>query len=117
VVVTDGFVGNVMLKLSEGAGSLVEQIVRAEIERSGPLVKLGAMLVRPALRRVAAKITYDEYGGAPLLGLRGNCIVAHGRASRKAIHSAIRAAVAEVREDVVGGIAELVTVPAHVPAP
>jgi glycerol-3-phosphate acyltransferase PlsX len=108
VIVSDGFVGNVMLKLAEGAAKLIGDIVVGEIKRSGPLTKLGALLVRPALRRVRRKIDYDSYGGAPLLGLRGNCIVAHGRANRFAVHSAIRAAGAEVREDVVGRIGELV---------
>ena len=77
-------------------------------------MKLGALLVRPALRRVRDKLSYDSYGGAPLLGLGGNCIVAHGRANRVAIHSAVRAAVAEVDEDVVGRIRDLV---ARVAAP
>ncbi len=108
VFVTDGFVGNVMLKLSEGAASLIGDIVMTEIKRSNPVERLGAMLVRPALRRVRDKLSYENYGGAPLLGLRGNCIVAHGRANRAAVRSAIRAAVAEVREDVVGRIGELV---------
>ena len=108
VIVTDGFVGNVMLKLSEGAASLIAEIVRNEIMQGSLFTKLGALMVRPALRRVAARLNYDNYGGAPLLGLRGNCIVAHGRANRVALRSAIRAAVAEVREDVVGRIAELV---------
>jgi glycerol-3-phosphate acyltransferase PlsX len=106
VFVTDGFVGNVMLKLSEGAAILIADIVVTEIKRGGPLTKLGALLVRPALRRVREQLSYDNYGGAPLLGLRGNCIVAHGRANRVAIRSAIRAAVAEVRADVVGHIAQ-----------
>jgi glycerol-3-phosphate acyltransferase PlsX len=108
VFVTDGFVGNVMLKLSEGAASLIGDIVAGEIKGSGLLTQLGALLVRPALRRVRDKLSYDNYGGAPLLGLRGNCIVAHGRANRFAVRSAIRAAGAEVREDVVGRIGELV---------
>jgi glycerol-3-phosphate acyltransferase PlsX len=108
VFVTDGFVGNVMLKLSEGAASLIADIVAGEIKGGGLLTKLGAQLVRPALRRVRDKLSYDNYGGAPLLGLRGNCIVAHGRANRFAVRSAIRAAGAEVREDVVGRIGELV---------
>ena len=107
VFVTDGFVGNVMLKLSEGAAALIADIVVGEIKSGSLLTKLGALLVRPALRRVRHKLSYDNYGGAPLLGLRGNCIVAHGRANRYAIRSAIRAAVAEVREDVVGRIGEL----------
>jgi glycerol-3-phosphate acyltransferase PlsX len=108
VCVTDGFVGNVMLKLAEGAAALIGDIVVSGIKGGGPLALLGALLVRPALRKVRAKLNYDNYGGAPLLGLRGNCIVAHGRANRQAIRSAIRAAVTEVREDVVGRIGELV---------
>jgi len=112
VCVTDGFVGNVMLKLSEGAANLIGEIVVEEIKRGGPLTKVGAGLVRPALRRVRDKLSYDSYGGAPLLGLRGNCIVAHGRAKREAIRSAVRQAVAEVNEDVVGRIGELVRVDA-----
>ncbi|MBC5809736.1 MAG: phosphate acyltransferase PlsX [Candidatus Eremiobacteraeota bacterium] len=107
VCVTDGFVGNVILKLSEGAAALLGDIVLTEIKRSSPLVKLGALMVKPALRRVRDRVSYDSFGGAPLLGLRGNCIVAHGRANRIAVRSAIRAAVAEVREDVVGRIGEM----------
>ncbi len=109
VCVTDGFVGNVMLKLSEGAATLIGGIVVGELKGGGLVTKLGALLVRPALRRVREKLSYDSYGGAPLLGLKGNCIVAHGRANRHAIRSAIRAAVAEVKEDVVGRIGELVS--------
>jgi glycerol-3-phosphate acyltransferase PlsX len=111
VCVTDGFVGNVMLKLSEGAASLITDIVVEEIRRGNILTKLGALLIRPAMRRVRDKLSYDSYGGAPLLGLRGNCIVAHGRANRFAVRSAIKAAVAECREDVIGRIGELVTHP------
>jgi glycerol-3-phosphate acyltransferase PlsX len=108
VVVTDGFVGNVMLKLTEGVVQTLTTIVTDEVTGGGFMTKIGALLMRPALRSVKKKIDYESYGGAPLLGLRGNCIVAHGRASRRAIRSAIRAAVAEHREDVVGRIAALV---------
>jgi glycerol-3-phosphate acyltransferase PlsX len=108
VYVTDGFVGNVMLKLIEGVAQFISEIVVGEFKGNGPLVKVGALLVRPALRAIRNKLNYDNYGGAPLLGLRGNCIVAHGRANRHAVRSAIRAAVAEVNEDVVGRIGELV---------
>jgi glycerol-3-phosphate acyltransferase PlsX len=108
VAVTDGFVGNVMLKLCEGAASHIADIVAKEVKGGSIFTKFGALMVRPALRRVRDRLSYDSYGGAPLLGLRGNCIVAHGRANRVAVQSAIRAAVAEVREDVVGRIGELV---------
>ncbi|MGH7709263.1 MAG: phosphate acyltransferase PlsX [Vulcanimicrobiaceae bacterium] len=108
VCVADGFVGNVMLKLTEGLATLIGEIVACELRRGSVVSQLGALLVKPSLGRVRKRISYDTYGGAPLLGLRGNCIVAHGRAKRAAVHSAIRAAVAEVREDVVSRIAELV---------
>ncbi len=108
VLVTDGFVGNVMLKLSEGAAALIGDIVLDAIKSGSVAAKIGALLVKPTLMRVRDRLSYDNVGGAPLLGLRGNCIVAHGRANRQAVHSAIRAAVAEVREDVVGRIGELV---------
>ncbi len=108
VLVTDGFVGNVMLKLSEGAASLIGDIVIDAIKSGSIMAKIGAMLVKPTLSRVRDRLSYDNVGGAPLLGLRGNCIVAHGRANRHAVRSAIRAAVAEVREDVVGRIGQLV---------
>jgi glycerol-3-phosphate acyltransferase PlsX len=113
VFVTDGFVGNVMLKLSEGAASLIGHVLIDALKSAGPLAKIGALLVRPVLRRVRdEKLSYDSIGGAPLLGLRGNCIVAHGRANRIATKNAIRAAVAEAKEDVVGHIAALLASPA-----
>jgi glycerol-3-phosphate acyltransferase PlsX len=108
VVVADGFVGNVMLKLAEGAGALMARIIRKEVEHSGLPAKLGAQLMHPVLRRVSAQVSYDTYGGAPLLGLRGACIVAHGRAKREAVRNAIRAAATAVRESVVRRIEELV---------
>jgi glycerol-3-phosphate acyltransferase PlsX len=108
VIVTDGFVGNVMLKLAEGAAATITETLTSHIMRSNLLVKLGALLIRPALRSARRELDYESYGGAPLLGLRGNCIVAHGRAKREAIRNAISAAVMEAREDVVGKIAELV---------
>lgn len=109
VYVTDGFVGNVMLKLSEGLAQFVGDVLADELRSGSLLTKTGAYLAQPALRRVRKKLNYDSYGGAPLLGLRGNCIVAHGRANRHAMCSAIFAAASAVREDVVGHIQELVS--------
>jgi len=108
VFVCDGFVGNVILKVSEGAASLVGEIVQTELRGGNPIAKLGALLAKPSLERVSERLSYDSYGGAPLLGLNGNCIVAHGRANRNAVASAIRAAASEVRDDVVGRIGRLV---------
>ena len=73
------------------------------------LTKLGTAMLAPALRRLRRRFDYETYGAAPLLGLRGNCLVTHGRANRNAIKHAIHAAIEEVRHDVVGKIAELVS--------
>jgi glycerol-3-phosphate acyltransferase PlsX len=91
VVVTDGFTGNVALKLGEGCGSFLKQLIGEEARRD-PISILGALLLRPALNRVSRRIDYEEYGGAPLLGVQGVCIVAHGRSNAKAIRSALRVA-------------------------
>lgn len=114
VVVVDGFVGNVILKTAEGMISDLGRIIKEAILGGNIVTKAGAALVAPALRGLRTKYNYETYGGAPLLGLRGNCIVTHGRASRHAIKHAIRAAADEVENDVVGKITD--SVESH-PAP
>lgn len=108
VVVADGFVGNVVLKTGEGMASDLGKVIKESILGGSIVTKLGAALVAPALRKLRAKFNYETYGGAPLLGLRGNCLVTHGRASRNAIKHAIRAAADEAENDVIGKITELV---------
>ncbi|HEY5258556.1 MAG TPA: phosphate acyltransferase PlsX [Candidatus Baltobacteraceae bacterium] len=107
VIVADGFVGNVLLKATEGMISDLGKVIRETLVRGNLITKLGAALMSPALRKMRARFDYETYGGAPLLGLRGNCIVTHGRASRRAIKNAIFAAGEEVRNDVVGKITDL----------
>jgi glycerol-3-phosphate acyltransferase PlsX len=114
VIVTDGFVGNALLKTAEGMLAAVGRLGRDTLRRGNLLTKFGAMMLAPALRGLRRKYDWGSYGGAPLLGLRGNCVVTHGRASRNAIKHAILAAAREVDCDVVGKITELI-VPA-VPA-
>ncbi len=108
VVVVDGFVGNVVLKMGEGLIGDLGKVIRETILGGNFITKIGAALVAPALRGLRRKYDYESYGGAPLLGLRGNCIVTHGRASSNAIKGAIRVAADEVRNDVVGKISDLV---------
>lgn len=91
VVVTDGFTGNVIVKLAEGVASLFAEIVEEEIKRS-PLTTLGGLLAKPAFRRMKSRLDYSEYGGVPLLGVEGVVIVAHGRSNPKAIKNALRMA-------------------------
>ena len=112
VIVADGFVGNVVLKTSEGLISTLGTVIRDAMLGGSIVAKLGAALMLPSLRKLRKKYDYETIGGAPLLGLRGNCIVTHGRASRNAIKNSISLAGEEVRNDVIGKISELVA--AHV---
>jgi glycerol-3-phosphate acyltransferase PlsX len=91
VVVCDGFVGNVMLKTWESLVSFVRGILRDELS-SNLLRKAGAWLSKGAFEALKQRINPERYGGAPLLGLKGNILKAHGSSNRRAILSAIRAA-------------------------
>jgi len=103
VVVTDGFTGNVMVKLAEGVASLFAGIIEEEIKRS-PLTALGGLLAKPAFRQVKSRLDYSEYGGVPLLGVEGVVIVGHGRSNAKAIKNALRMA----KRTVEGGMIEAI---------
>ena len=104
VVVTDGFTGNVTLKLLEGAIRTLLDSLREEITATAT-GKLGGLLIRPAARRLRHRLDPDTYGGAYLLGLRGLAVIAHGNSSRTAIANAVRLAARGVEHDVVGRLA------------
>jgi glycerol-3-phosphate acyltransferase PlsX len=91
VVICDGFIGNVALKVSEGVGEMVKQLLRESLEStiSG---KIGYALSKTAFSDFKKRLDYSEYGGAPLLGVRGVCIICHGRSNANAIKNAIRVA-------------------------
>jgi glycerol-3-phosphate acyltransferase PlsX len=91
VIVCDGFIGNVALKISEGLAEALMQVLRREIMQSA-VGRLGFVLLRPAFRRFKRRVDYAEYGGAPLLGINGVSIICHGRSSPKAIKNAIHVA-------------------------
>ncbi|MPZ13262.1 MAG: phosphate acyltransferase PlsX [Chloroflexi bacterium] len=103
VVVTDGFVGNVLIKFAKGVAANILGVVRSEI-RASPLTTLLALGLMPVFGRVRRRLDYAEYGGAPLLGVNGVCIIAHGRSNARAIRNAIRVARASTEQDLVGGI-------------
>lgn len=114
VVVTDGFTGNVMIKLSEGLVSFFARFLKQEL-LGGTLNKValalmvpgllltlpGLLLLVPAIRRIAKRMDYAEYGGAPLLGVDGVVIIAHGRSNARAIKNAVRVARDLVNADLV----------------
>lgn len=91
VIVCDGFVGNVALKVSEGLVDVVRQLLKQSLKASVTR-KVGAYLARGAFNEFKKRVDYSEYGGAPLLGLNGICIICHGRSNAKAIRNAIRVA-------------------------
>jgi len=91
VIVCDGFTGNVALKTSEGLIEAVLKLLRDELSRNLK-AKVGALLSRQSFKRLKKRLDYAEYGGAPLLGLRGVTIICHGRSSGTAIKNAIRVA-------------------------
>jgi glycerol-3-phosphate acyltransferase PlsX len=88
VIVCDGFTGNVALKLSEGLVEMVEELLGAELQSTFS-AQVGSLLSRRAFRRFRKRVDYSEYGGAPLMGVAGPCIVCHGRSSAKAVRNAV----------------------------
>jgi phosphate acyltransferase len=91
VIVCDGFVGNVALKVSEGLSEMIRKMLRESLE-STVTRKIGYALSRSAYKEFKKRIDYAEYGGAPLLGVKGVCIICHGRSDSNAIKNAIRVA-------------------------
>jgi phosphate acyltransferase len=106
VVITDGFTGNVSLKLMEGTARTVTAAIR-DAARSNPLAALGGLLMRPALGGLRRELHPDTTGGAILLGLRGIAVVGHGAAGAEGIASAVRLAARCVEVDAVGRTATM----------
>ncbi|HEX5284252.1 MAG TPA: phosphate acyltransferase PlsX [Bryocella sp.] len=98
VVVCDGFVGNVALKTSEGVAKLVTTSLRESLKAT-VTAQMGALLSRKAFHNFKKRIDYSEYGGAPLLGVRGVCIVGHGSSNERAIMNGIRVAAEFAQAD------------------
>src|ERR1044071_2766187 len=89
VIVTDGFTGNVMLKLSEGLTEAMLSMLKRELTATA-VTKAGAVLAKPAFRSIKKRLDYSEYGGAPLLGVNRIVVIGHGRSDARAIRNAIR---------------------------
>lgn len=117
VVVTDGFVGNVVLKSAEGFAELFETLLREAIMGGGLKAKLGALLMRGALRNFKRRVDPAEYGGALLLGVNGVCIIGHGSSRAYAVANAIRVAKEAVLGGSVAAIAGNLTPAEGLPSP
>jgi len=103
VVVTEGFTGNVVIKLSEGVAKMLMDAIKAEI-KARPLAMLGAALAKSAFEAVGKRLDYREFGGGALLGVDGVVIVGHGRSDAYAVRNALRVARQAVESDVIGAI-------------
>lgn len=105
IVVCDGFVGNVAIKLGEGVGETLLGLIREQMT-STFINKLAAVILKPGLRKAFKRFDYAEYGGVPLLGVNGAAIVAHGRSNAKAIKNALHVAQQTAETGVATAIAE-----------
>ena len=112
VIVCDGFVGNILLKTSEGVAESITKIIKKNIRRS-PVAIAGSILMRRVFKVLKKQVDYAEYGGAPLIGVKGCAIVAHGKSNAKAIKNAIFQAInfssSNINEDIENSIATLQT--------
>lgn len=106
VVICDGFVGNVVLKFGEGLAKTIMKLIKDAVKEGGILPKLGALLLMPTLKKLGKKLDASEYGGAPLLGVNGCCLISHGSSNAKAICSAIGVAKDYVEGSVLTHIQE-----------
>lgn len=108
VVVCDGFVGNVFLKTSEGVAEIVLKVVKEELTRN-VLNRLPLALLRPAFGRIKQRLDYREWGGAPLLGVDGVCIIGHGRSDSYAVRQAIAVAAQAVANRLIPALRHALT--------
>ncbi len=116
VIVTDGFTGNVILKLAEGEAKTLFGWIREALTNSGLLVKLGAALIKPALKSLRTRLDPAEYGAQPLLGVRGYAFIGHGSSDARAVQNALRTAQRSVKAQLVEKIATGIESLSH-PAP
>jgi glycerol-3-phosphate acyltransferase PlsX len=111
VIVSDGFIGNIALKISEGAAQQIGAMLKVALKRT-IATQLGSMLARSAFQELKKQIDYSEYGGAPLLGVRGVTVIGHGRSNANAIKNAIRVANELARASVTEKIEQELSHPA-----
>jgi phosphate acyltransferase len=100
VVVCDGFVGNVILKFAEGLADFLFKSIKDAVNSGGIRAKIGGMLLMPVMKKLKKKTSYDEYGGAMLVGIKKPVVITHGRANVKAIKNSIRVAAEFIRDHI-----------------
>ncbi len=113
VIVCDGFVGNILLKTSEGVADSITKIIKKNVRKS-PLAITGAILMRKVFRILKKQVDYAEYGGAPLIGIDGCAIISHGKSNAKAVKNAIFQAInfskSNINQDIKEKLSEFKTI-------
>jgi glycerol-3-phosphate acyltransferase PlsX len=105
IMVTDGFTGNLILKMGEGMGEMFLRSLSQSAQRSW-LTRLALRFLKPSIKDVIKQLDYSEYGGAFLLGVKGNVVIAHGRSDSKAIKNAVRVARQMVDKNVLQAVSD-----------
>ena len=100
VVVCDGFVGNIVLKLSEGISEFLVKLIKDEIKKNPVRMMTAAFILKSVFKNIKKKIDYDEQGGAPLLGVNGVCVIGHGSSNSKAIKNGIRVTIETIKNNI-----------------
>jgi glycerol-3-phosphate acyltransferase PlsX len=108
VAVCDGFVGNIVLKTAEGISNMIMSGIKESFRRGSLFEKVGGLLSRPTFHRFRKKVSADEQGGGPLLGVNGIFIITHGKAGRVMIKNAIRLCYENVKHDMVKKLAAVI---------
>lgn len=104
VIVCDGFIGNIVLKFGEGVSEFLVQLIKDEMKKNPVRIMTAALILRSVFKHIKKKIDYDEYGGAPLLGVNGVCIIGHGSSNAKAIKNGIRVCIESVKNNIIENI-------------
>lgn len=104
ILLMDGFIGNILLKFAEGLAAATNRVLKEEIRRNPLGALLARVFLQPSFRRFRKRFDYTEFGGAPLLGVKGNVVISHGRSDASALKNAIRWAVRMLDEDIAARI-------------
>ncbi len=99
VIVCDGFTGNIVLKTSEGVADAISKLMKTNIKKT-PIRMAGALMMKKVFRALKKEIDYSEYGGAPLIGVKGCAIISHGKSTPKAIKNAIHQAITYIESNI-----------------
>lgn len=113
VIVCDGFTGNIILKVSEGIAGFLVQLIKDEMKKNPIRIMTAALILKGVFKHIRKKIDHNEYGGAPLLGVNGVCIIGHGSSNAKAVKNGIRVCIESVKNNITENIKKEINKVSH----